>query len=212
MFFFLDEWGPVQVKKRGGKAYRRQYPVTEIPRHQIVKGSVSLVGALCATTNRVTWHFVDTKDSAAMFDLLEILFNQYHSKRKLYVTWDAVAWHNSAALLDALDHFNEMTIQSSDGPTIELVPLPTSAQFLNVIEGVFSGMKRAVVDNSDYPSTTEMKQTISRHFVERNEHFQNNPSRVGKKYGTWISSKTLRLSVQATTANGDSNGTAPPYS
>jgi hypothetical protein len=42
-------------------------------------------------------------------------------------------------------------------------------------------MKRAVVDNSDYPSTTEMKQTISRHFVERNEHFQNNPSRVGKK-------------------------------
>ncbi len=115
-----------------------------------------------------------------MFDLLEILFNQYHSKRKLYVTWDAVAWHNSAALLDALDHFNEMTIQSSDGPTIELVPLPTSAQFLNVIEGVFSGMKRAVVDNSDYPSTTEMKQTISRHFVERNEHFQNNPSRVGK--------------------------------
>ena len=31
MFFFLDEWGPVQVKKRGGKAYRRQYPVTVEP-------------------------------------------------------------------------------------------------------------------------------------------------------------------------------------
>jgi transposase len=181
MFFFLDEWGPAQVKKRGGRAYRRHHPATEIPRHQTPKGTVSLVSALCATTNRVTWHFVDTKDSVAMSDLLEILFNQYHSMRRIYVTWDAVAWHNSASLLDALDHFNEITLQSSNGPILELVPLPTSAQFINVIEGVLSGMTRAVVDNSDYSSTTEMKQAISRHFVERNEHFQNNPRRVGKK-------------------------------
>ena len=33
---------------------------------------------------------------------------------------------------------------------IELVPLPTSAQFLNVIEGVFTGMTKAVIHNSDY--------------------------------------------------------------
>lgn len=181
MFFFLDEWGPVQVKKRGGRAYRRQHPATEIPRHQTSRGTVSLVSALSATTNRVTWHFVDTKDSAAMSDLLEILFNQYHGMRRLYVTWDAVAWHNSASLLDALDNFNEVTLHSSDGPVLELVPLPTSAQFLNVVEGVLSGMTRAVVDNSDYPSVIEMKQAISRHLVERNVHFQNNPKRVGKK-------------------------------
>lgn len=181
MFFFLDEWGPVQVKKRGGRAYRRQHPATEIPRHQTSRGTVSLVSALSATTNHVTWHFVDTKDSAAMSDLLEILFNQYHSMRRLYVTWDAVAWHNSASLLDALDHFNEVTLHSFDGPIVELVPLPTSAQFLNVVEGVLSGMTRAVVDNSDYPSAVEMKQAISRHLAERNEHFQNNPKRAGKK-------------------------------
>ena len=62
-----------------------------------------------------------------------------------------------------------------------LVPLPTSAQFLNVVEGVLSGMTKAVVDNSDYQSTGEMKQAISRHFVERNEYFQINPRRCGKK-------------------------------
>lgn len=181
IFFFLDEWGPVQVKKRGGRAYRRQHPATEIPRHQAPKGTVSLVSALCATTNRVTWRFVDTKDSAAMSDLLEVLFNQYHSMRRLYVTWDAVAWHSSASLLDALDHFNAVTLHSSEGPILELVPLPTSAQFLNVVEGVLSGLTRAVVDNSDYPSAVEMKQAISRHLVERNEHFQNNPKRTGNK-------------------------------
>jgi hypothetical protein len=179
MFFFLDEWGPVQVRKRGGKAYRAHHAT--IPRRQLSSGNVSLVAALSATTNQVTWHFLSSKDSRAMMDMIEILYNQYHTKRKLYVTWDAVAWHNSSLLLEALNHFNEQTRALSMGPTIELVPLPTSSQFLNVIEGVFSGMTRAVVHNSDYPAPTHMKQAISKHFTDRNEHFQYNPRRVGKK-------------------------------
>jgi hypothetical protein len=34
-----------------------------------------------------------------------------------------------------LDQVNEQTRASSVGPIVELVPLPTSSQFLNVIEG-----------------------------------------------------------------------------
>ena len=116
-----------------------------------------------------------------MMDMIELLYSQYHTKMKLYVTWDAVAWHNSGPLLEALDHFNEQTSASSVGPIIELVPLPTSSQFLNVIEGVLSGMTRAVINNSDYSDAARMKQAISKHFSERNEHFRHNPSRVGRK-------------------------------
>jgi hypothetical protein len=47
MFCFLDEWGPTQVRKRGGKAYRNEH--VTIPRHQISRGNVSLVGGLSAT-------------------------------------------------------------------------------------------------------------------------------------------------------------------
>ena len=86
-----------------------------------------------------------------MMDMIEILYNQYSTNTKLYVTWDAVAWHNSGPFLEALDQFNEETRALSVGPVIELVPLPTSSQFLNVIEGVLSGMTRAVINNSDYP-------------------------------------------------------------
>ena len=159
MFFFLDEWGPVQVRKRGGKAYRIDHAT--IPRRQLSRGNVSLVAALSATTNQATWHFVGSKDSRAMMDVIEILYNQCHKKTKLYVTWDAVAWHNSSLLIEALNAFNAQTRALSVGPIIELVPLPTSSQFLNVIEGVFSGMTRAVVDNSDYPDPTHMKRAIS---------------------------------------------------
>jgi transposase len=179
MFFFLDEWGPVQVRKRGGKAYRTDHAT--IPRRQVSRGSVSLIAALSATTNHVTWHFLESKDSHAMMDMIEILYNQYHTKTKLYITWDAVAWHNSGPLLEALDQFNEETRALSVGPIIQLVPLPTSSQFLNVIEGVLSGMTRAVINNSDYPNAAQMKQAISKHFTERNEHFKHNPRRVVKK-------------------------------
>ncbi|MBL7186145.1 MAG: IS630 family transposase [Phycisphaerae bacterium] len=181
MFLFLDEWGPVQVKKRGGKAYRSTTQHTQIPRRQQSKGTVSLVGALSATTNQMTWTFESTKNSGAMIDLLELLYNQYYANNKIYVTWDAVSWHNSVELTEWLDEFNNVSRESEEGPAIELVPLPTSAQFLNVIEGVFIAMTRAIIHNSDYRSPEAMKSAISRHFRERNEYFKHNPKRAGKK-------------------------------
>jgi transposase len=185
LLFFLDEWGPVQVRKRGGKAYSAKYNVPRIPRPQTLKGTVTLVAALSATTNQMTWAFAKSKDTCSMTDLLEILYNQYQAHSKLYVTWDAVSWHNSTTLtdIDWLDRFNEETRRQVSGPIIELVPLPTSSQFLNVIEGVLSGMTRAVINNSDYGSSGDMKLAISRHFMDRNKHFEDNPRRAGK--GIW---------------------------
>jgi hypothetical protein len=181
MFLFIDEWGPVQVRKRSGRAYRDKDPVPRIPRHQVSRGTVSLVAALSATTNQTTWIFVASKDTRSIMDFLEILYNQYHGKSKLYVTWDAVAWHNSAILTEWLDDFNEENKREPAGPMIELVPLPTSAQFLNVIEGVLNGMTRAVIHNSDYKCTEDMKLAISRHFNQRNQHFKDHPKRAGGK-------------------------------
>jgi transposase len=181
MFLFIDEWGPVQVRKRPGRAYRDKNSVPRIPRYQLSRGTVSLVAALSATTNQTTWMFVASKDTRSIMDLLEILYNQYHAASKLYVTWDAVAWHNSAVLTEWLDDFNEENKREPAGPVIELVPLPTSAQFLNVIEGVLNGMTRAVIHNSDYKSTEAMKLAISTHFNQRNQHFKDHPKRAGSK-------------------------------
>jgi hypothetical protein len=101
--------------------------------------------------------------------------------RALYLTWDAASWHSSDEFTAWLDSFNQDTMAEADGPTIELVPLPSNAQFLDVIESVFSGLKKAVIHNSDYQSPEEMKEAISRHFRERNAFFVENPRRAGKK-------------------------------
>ena len=178
MFFFLDEWGPVQVKKRGGKAFRSATDAATIPRRQSPKGTVTFVAALSATTNQITWLFEACKGTSSMISLLELLSNQYYEKSRLYITWDAVSWHSSLELIEWLDTFNR---PSRGGPILELVPLPTSAQFLNVIEGVFSAMTKAVIHNSDYQSTREMQSAISQHFRERNAFFTAHPRRAGRK-------------------------------
>lgn len=97
------------------------------------------------------------------------------------LTWDAASWHRSNQLVDWLNGFNLETDRYGQGPSIHLVPLPTSAQFLDVIEAVFSGMKRAVIHHSNYTDKWEMMTAISRHFSDRNFHFINNPKRAGKK-------------------------------
>jgi hypothetical protein len=53
-------------------------------------------------------------------------------------------------------------------PIIELAPLPSRAQFLNVIESVFSGMSRAVIHNSDFKSVDDAKAAIDLYLSDRN--------------------------------------------
>ena len=179
--FFIDELGPLQVRRYGARCYTPKGQTPTYPQNQRSKGSITLYGALSVTTNQVTWFYGTTKDSAGIIDLAEILSNQYHNKSRIYLTWDAASWHRSNELVEWADHSNTVNKASRSGPVIEVVPLPASAQFLDVIEAVFSAMKRAVIHSSDYQSEQEMKIAISTHFRERNEFFKHNPKRAGKK-------------------------------
>ena len=71
--------------------------------------------------------------------------------------------------------------QITGSPRIDTAPLPAGAQFLNVIESVFSGLARGVIHNSDYKSVDEAKAAFDRYFAERNEQFRRNPRRAGKR-------------------------------
>ncbi len=181
LFFFIDEMGPIRVKKYGGKAIIHKDDILTFPQSEQHRGSIIMAAALSATTNQVTWLYGPKKDSQVMIDLIEILFNQHQKATRIYLTWDAASWHSSNQLVEWLDAFNTDTVKSLSGPVIQLVPLPTSSQFLDVIESIFSGMKRAVIHHSDYKTVDEMKTAISRHFMERNAYFAENPKRVGKK-------------------------------
>ena len=76
-------------------------------------------------------------------------------------------------------------------PFVEVAPLPAGAQFLNVIEAIFSGMSRAIIHNSNYQSKEIAKKAIDKYFMERNKYFLDTPKRAGQKNGA----KTGRQSV-----------------
>ena len=181
LLFFVDELGPLRVKKYGGRALAWKNEILTYQQEQKHRGVIMMSGALSATTNQLTWIYAPAKDSLAMIDLMELLYNQYFPMSKLYVTWDSASWHKSAALVDWLDAFNSTTWRLKEGPRIELIPLPTSSQFLDVIEAVFGAMKRAIIHHSNYRDVGEMKRAIFRHFSERNAHFLRTPRRAGKK-------------------------------
>ena len=114
-----------------------------------------------------------------MIRMMQVLVAQYGDRQKLYLSWDAASWHLSKKLFERLDEHN--FIVGSKGPTVETAPLPARAQFLNVIEAIFSGMSRAVIQNSDYQSVDDAKAAIDRYFNERNAHFRDHPRRAGGK-------------------------------
>lgn len=181
-FFSVDEFGPFAVKMTGGKAFVPEGQVRVVPQFQKSKGSLIVTAALELSQNQVTHFYSRKKDTTEMIKLLDLLLRKYRAANIVYFSWDAASWHASRQFLERVDFVNSAEFRRDrHGPVVKLAPLPAGAQFLNVIESVFSGMAKAILHNSDYRSAEECKEAINRYFRDRNRHFRNNPQRAGGK-------------------------------
>jgi transposase len=181
-FFSIDEFGPVAVKRQGGRRLVGPGEYPTIPQFQKSKGSLILTAALELSTNQVTHFYSNGKNTNEMIRLLRILVKKYRRCTRLYLSWDAAGWHGSKKFTDEVKKVNSRIYRKVHGtPIVELAPLPARSQFLNVIESVFNGLAVSVIHNSDYASVDEAKAAIDRYFEDRNWHFQKNPKRAGNK-------------------------------
>jgi hypothetical protein len=139
-----------------------------------------MTAALELSSNQVTHFYSKKKNTEEMIKLLELLRVKYSHLDRIFLSWDAASWHVSKKLIENIEHENSR-LQTSRGPTVALAPLPAGAQFLNVIEAVFSGMSRAIIHNSNYATKDEAKAAIDRYFQDRNQYFQRHPKRAGNK-------------------------------
>jgi transposase len=187
-FFSIDEFGPFSVRVKGGRVLAEPGTYPSVPQWQKSKGSLIVTAALELSGNQVTHFYSKAKNTSEIIRMAEVLLKEHCLEKRLYLSWDAASWHMSKELLAFVDDYNGR----ADGlPKLELVPLPASAQFLNVIESVFSGMARAIIHNSDYPSVEAAREAIDRYFYERNQHFWENPKRAGNKI--WRMERTTAL-------------------
>lgn len=181
-FFSIDEFGPFAIKMRPGRLLVPPGEYPTVPQYQKSKGYLIVTAALELSTNQITHLYSKKKNTLEMIYLMELLIHRYANCRKLYFSWDSASWHGSKKLNRWVKEVNSDQFRTRDRtPLVELVPLPAGAQFLNVIESVFSGLARAVVHNSNYQSIEQARAAIDRYFQERNEYFQKHPKRAGKK-------------------------------
>jgi hypothetical protein len=179
-FFSIDEFGPLAVKMQPGRALSAPGEQRVVPQWQKSRGCMIVTAGLELSSNQVTHFYSTKKNTAEMIRMMELLVEKYHDRRKLYLSWDAASWHISKRLGQRIEEHNAAVL-SGGGPTVETAPLPSGAQFLNVIESVFSGMARAIIHNSDYKTLDDAKAAVDRYFADRNAHFVQHPKRAGRK-------------------------------
>ena len=147
-----------------------------MPQYEASKGSLILTAALELSENQVTHFYSEKKNTDEMLKLLDILVLKYADQTCIYFSWDAAAWHASKRFIQRVEEISSARYRAGHKiPFVKLAPLPSCAQFLNVIESVFSGMAKAIIHNSNYQSA------VDRYFAERNKHFRDNPKRAGNK-------------------------------
>ena len=180
-FFSIDEFGPFSIRAQGGRKLVPPGDMPTVPQYQKSRGSLIMTAALELSRNQVTHFYSPRKDTGEMLRMLAHLLEQYHGMSRIYLSWDAASWHMSKMLNDRVAAHNEAVLRADAlGPTVALAPLPAGAQFLNVIESVFSGMARAIIANSNYGSIEEARAAIDRYVEGRNEKFRRAPKRAGR--------------------------------
>lgn len=179
-FFSIDEFGPFAVKMKQGLKLDPPGPHRTVPQWQDSKGCMIMTAALELSGNQITHFYSDRKNTTEMIRMMDVLVEQYADRRTIYLSWDAASWHLAKKLMKRIEEHNA-TAEASGRPLVATAPLPAGAQFLNVIESVFSGMARAVIHNSDYASADAARAAIDRYFVDRNQQFRDNPKRAGNR-------------------------------
>ena len=143
------------------------------PQFQKSKGCLICTAALELSTNQVSHFYSLKKNTKEMIRLLETLLEKYPNEDRIFFSWDAASWHASKELNKKIEEVNSPDYRAiHKTPIVELAPLPSSAQFLNVIESIFSGLAKAIIHNSDYQSVDECKNAIDKYFDDRNNFYK----------------------------------------
>src|SRR5215472_7571981 len=140
-FFSIDEYGPFAIKRKGGTKRVGPGENYVVPQYQKSKGWLILTAALELSRNQITHFYSSKKNTEEMIKMADVLRAEYRTWRTIYLSWDAASWHISKKLFLHLDEINLQAIQNGF-PIVKTAPLPAGAQFLNVVESVFSGMAK----------------------------------------------------------------------
>jgi transposase len=147
---FVDEKGPMTVKRYGGSLWtRRKRVIIKANQKLRVKKRLQLFEAYCPHMDRIFYRFYTEAKSPQFRDFLIFLSKKLRGE-KLYVVLDNTKVHKAKLVQEYV----------KDGERIELVFLPKGAPELNEIENKYSLLQREVLNNSNFRSAKELERAV----------------------------------------------------
>ncbi len=155
----LDEFGPLNLQPRHGRAWR---PVGQPARiratYHRYRGVRHMIAALDLATGKIFYRIRDRTRWREVLDLLKALRDRWPEER-LHVVLDNFSPHRHPNLTAwCADH------------DVELVFWPAYASWLNWIEGDFAALRYVVLNGSDFTSHPEQEAAIGAYLRWRNRH------------------------------------------
>lgn len=154
----FDEWGPLELRPIPGVALARLgHPWRQRATYRRTRGTEQFLGfydvhadCLMGTCRRRK----TARDVLAAFQRLRVC---YPARQRLYVIMDNLNTHRHPDLR-AFYRTHRITV----------VPMPTYASWLNLIEAHLGVMKRCTLNGSDDPSHLVRRRRFSRYLTWRN--------------------------------------------
>jgi len=154
----VDEYGPLNLQPHHGRHYARTGHVDRLRATYRRTGGVRhMFGAYDMERDTLVGQFANRKNWETFLMFLKWLRRRYPSGEVLHIVLDNAGYHLKAEIL-AYAAAHKMKFYFT----------PTSASWLNRIESHFTGMKKFVLDNTDYRSHEEQQAAIDHYLGWRN--------------------------------------------
>src|SRR4051812_11489542 len=87
-FFFIDEFGPFNIRTMPGKKICEPGYIPSVHQWQKSRGTLIITGAIELRSNQISHFYSDKKNTSEMIKMVEHLRRKYANDKKLYISWD----------------------------------------------------------------------------------------------------------------------------
>jgi transposase len=154
----FDEWGPLELRPLPGIALAHAaHPRRQRATYRRTQGTEQFLGSYDVHGDCLMGACRRRKTARDVLAALRRLRACYPRRRRLYVIMDNLNTHRHP-MLRTFYRAHRITV----------VPLPTYASWLNLIEAHLGAMKRSVLNGSDDPTHLARRRRLSRYLTWRN--------------------------------------------
>lgn len=151
----LDQKGPVQIREYAGGGYARNGKPPLRPSDYVRHGTLYVLGALCPHTGQVWARCFTRYNRWTVICFLGWLLRQLPAEQEVYLVWDQAGAHIAQDV--------KTWLAAHHPGRVHLRFTPTKAAWLNLIEGWWTILSRAVLRGAKFVNKAQFRAAVRRY-------------------------------------------------